>query len=245
MGIFIRFINDRSVNFVFLLGVICLAGTLHLSTKNAHCATIVLDPGHGGADTGAVSNHAYHEKQFTLTLAEKVAGRLNRRHRVQLTRSADFTLAPEDRAAVANYLRADVMISLHMAVPPYCDSRTAAVFYHRGEQMLIPENGETPSDLDNTGIHWSSLQLKHQSRSRALAETIKQTLAHSDAIDTITISGVPLVGLIGADVPAVMVEVGCLRPSIPPDIDTLEKQLDSYAEAIATAVETGMADLAR
>jgi len=77
---------------------------------------VVLDPGHGGEDTGTVA-HGLTESEVTLDLARRIEGRLSAIGvTVLFTRSA--TTGPEDlvRASMANQSRADIMLSLH------CDS---------------------------------------------------------------------------------------------------------------------------
>jgi N-acetylmuramoyl-L-alanine amidase len=80
---------------------------------------VVVDPGHGGADTGAVfkssGESALTEKHFTLLLARDLARELViHGHNVVLTRNDDRDLLLSDRTALANKLKADVFISLHM-----------------------------------------------------------------------------------------------------------------------------------
>ena len=143
--------NFRTRFLASLLGFLTLIGLLLLPALPSQAAVIVLDPGHGGNDSGADRGNKFAEKQFTLALAQKIAALLEARHRVELTRTADVQMAPADRAAVANHLRADLMISLHAAVAPYCSDRTAAVYYHNDERLKIPFGTSSkgmPTELD-------------------------------------------------------------------------------------------------
>ncbi len=75
---------------------------------------IVLDPGHGGKDPGAVGNDLL-EKEITLMVARKVAKRLgNYDVTVRLTRDDDTFLSLDTRATFANNLRADYFLSIHV-----------------------------------------------------------------------------------------------------------------------------------
>ncbi|MBC2713588.1 MAG: N-acetylmuramoyl-L-alanine amidase [Desulfosarcina sp.] len=233
---------------VTLVVLFCLAGTFFLPSCKAQAATIVLDPGHGGYDGGAPSGNEFAEKQFTLALAQKIAGLLAARHRVELTRSSDIEMAPADRAAVANHLQADLMISLHAAVAPYCSNRTAAVYYHNDDRLSIPSGTsiqDTAIESDTGRPAWFRLQIRHQHQSQHLAAMIKRSIGETGAFDSVTVSGVPLVTLMGADLPAVLVEVGCIHPAAAPDPKTLTEQLNGYAESIANAIETAVAGLAQ
>ncbi|MDR1789333.1 MAG: N-acetylmuramoyl-L-alanine amidase, partial [Opitutaceae bacterium] len=76
---------------------------------------IVIDPGHGGSDPGALNAALkIQEKAQTLALARVVAKKLSALgYRVRLTRSADDTVALERRAELASRVRADLFVSLH------------------------------------------------------------------------------------------------------------------------------------
>lgn len=248
MSPFTSCIIFRSGLLAALTGLISLIGPLFLATGQAHAATIVLDPGHGGIDGGAAGGNNIAEKQFTLTLAKKIAAKLAARHRVELTRTADIALTPADRAAVANHLRADLMISLHAAVAPYCGNRTAALYTHNDERLAMasgtsPQGSQAESDANRPA--WNKLQIRHQYQSRKVAATIKGSFVDSGAFDQVTISGVPLVTLMGADLPAVMIEVGCMHPSVSVDSQMVEAQQNDFAESIAIAIETAISEMMR
>jgi len=74
---------------------------------------IVLDPGHGGADPGAVGNGLV-EKNITLELARRVQGKLAHLADVMLTRNSDVFISLSDRADRANKQKADLFVSLHV-----------------------------------------------------------------------------------------------------------------------------------
>ena len=219
---------------------------LALAWSPALAATIVLDPGHGGADGGASDGGEYAEKDFTLSLARKIADRLAPAYRVELTRGSDIVVAPEDRAAVANHLRADLFISMHAAVAPYCGPRSAALYYHSDEHLYRPPE-PSPSETVDKSIRprlWDRQQLQHQPQSLQLAAAMKTSLL-DHGFERVTIEPAPLVVLMGVDAPAVLVEVGCFHPSTSPDRAALEKRLDAYADGIAAAIEAGLDRLKR
>ena len=238
----------RSRRVVSLIGFLFLAGTVFLSPCPTRAASIVLDPGHGGNDRGASGSGEFPEKRFTLALAQQIAGLLAGRHRVELTRTADIDLSPADRAAVANHLQADLMISLHAAVAPYCTDRTATVYYHNEERLVFPPEMSipgTPGGLDAERPAWARLQIRHQHQSQHLAAAIKRALIDGGSVDVVTVGSAPLVALMGADLPAVLLEVGCLHPTVPLTAQQFSQQLTDYAEPIAAAIETAVNELAR
>jgi N-acetylmuramoyl-L-alanine amidase len=92
---------------------------------------IVLDPGHGGKDPGAVGSGGIAEKDIVLSVAKKLAARLRKEMGVQvvLTRSDDRFIALEDRTAMANAEDADLFISLHMNASPNSEARGVETYY--------------------------------------------------------------------------------------------------------------------
>ncbi len=76
---------------------------------------IIIDPGHGGNDTGAIRNNVL-EKDLTLQIAEKVREYLINKGltKIVMTRRADTTLTLEDRVQTANSRNADIFVSIHI-----------------------------------------------------------------------------------------------------------------------------------
>ena len=76
---------------------------------------IVLDPGHGGKDPGAISASGYYEKHITLKMAKELKQTLEAtgKYRVMLTRSDDRALALKSRVKIARDAKADLFISIH------------------------------------------------------------------------------------------------------------------------------------
>lgn len=229
-----------------LLGLCCLLGIVFLTTHPISAATIVLDPGHGGHDSGAGSDSAYPEKRFTLTLAQRIAALLAADHKVTLSRTADISVSPDDRAGLANNFKADLMVSLHAAVSPYCSDRSAFIYYHDDERLVFPTASSIQqplTDADTDRPEWNRLQIRHQAQSRRLAAAMKLSLQIKSSFETIMVSAVPLIALMGADLPAVMLEVGCIHPTVPLSDKQFQRQVDDLAQPIATAIESALGEL--
>jgi N-acetylmuramoyl-L-alanine amidase len=92
---------------------------------------IVLDPGHGGKDPGAIGVGGIAEKDIVLSVAKKLARKLRTELGVQvvLTRNDDRFVALEDRTATANSEDADLFISLHVNASPNSESRGIETYY--------------------------------------------------------------------------------------------------------------------
>jgi N-acetylmuramoyl-L-alanine amidase len=92
---------------------------------------IVLDPGHGGKDPGAIGVGGIAEKDLVLSIAKKLAVKLTRELGVEviLTRKDDRYVPLEDRTAMANAEDADLFLSLHMNASPNVEARGLETYY--------------------------------------------------------------------------------------------------------------------
>ena len=77
---------------------------------------IIIDPGHGGFDSGAVGKNGLQEKDVTLDLARRLHRHLEQSGRVRsfLTRTGDYYVPLSERTVIANQFRADLFISIHI-----------------------------------------------------------------------------------------------------------------------------------
>ncbi|MFN7113867.1 MAG: N-acetylmuramoyl-L-alanine amidase [Alphaproteobacteria bacterium] len=91
---------------------------------------IVLDPGHGGADPGAVAGNGVLEKNITLAVARELKRQLEEtgRYRVVMTRDRDVQIRLRDRLDLARRERADLFISLHADKIQRTDVRGASIY---------------------------------------------------------------------------------------------------------------------
>jgi N-acetylmuramoyl-L-alanine amidase len=120
--------------------------------RDARLPLVVIDPGHGGADPGAVSPASgYQEKDVTLAIARTIEAELARsgRIRVALTRADDKLLSLTDRYAIARRMGAKLFISIHADAAPSNDAARGATIYSLSEtasdreaaQLARRENG--------------------------------------------------------------------------------------------------------
>jgi len=94
--------------------------------------TVVIDAGHGGKDPGASSVLGFYEKGINLSVALEVARLLEQRGlRVKMTRTDDYSVELEDRAAVANDLDADLFVSIHSDSFPESSRRGYTIYIAR------------------------------------------------------------------------------------------------------------------
>ncbi|AXX64423.1 N-acetylmuramoyl-L-alanine amidase [Bombilactobacillus bombi] len=103
-------------------------------------ATIVIDPGHGGSDTGALTtNQKHYEKTYTLDTAQRLQKQLQQAGaNVILTRKGDSDMDLASRARLANKLNADVFISLHFDSTSDKSQATGVTTYYYSEKKDQP-----------------------------------------------------------------------------------------------------------
>ena len=108
--------------------------------------TVVVDPGHGGADTGIVGRSGLTEKDYTLRVALRLAELLRAEGcRVRLTRERDETIGPYLRAELADAARADYVVSLHLAGHHDAAARGAVCYYFQ-RNHYFSEHGRRLAD---------------------------------------------------------------------------------------------------
>ena len=190
--------------------------------------TIVIDPGHGGSDTGAVGSKGIEEKTITLLLAQALRSRLEERLpvRVVLTRTDDAELPLDTRTALANQQKADLFISLHINSVHGSSARGAETYFsslqasdEQAAQSAATENfsdgsidrqggdGEDPL-YDLQLILWDLAQSHYLAESQRLATLVQEELNEALGLRNRGVKQAPFRVLLGAAMPAVLVECG-------------------------------------
>jgi len=201
---------------------------------------VVLDPGHGGHDSGAVGSSGLAEKDVTLALAKKISDTLTGDHRVYLTREGDYWLDIEKRAAMANHRRGHVFISLHAGGALDHRAQGVAVFYFGTEtpQGFSTEPAGPVGDGGQILPPWDQMHLKHAAQSKRLANVINRELvARLNSADR-GVQTAPCLVLAGVDMPGVLVEIGYVTH---PSEEKFLKASDAIS-AVAEAVAQGIRD---
>jgi N-acetylmuramoyl-L-alanine amidase len=173
--------------------------------------TIVLDPGHGGYDTGASGPEGTFEKNATLELARKVAAELENTYRVILTRTDDYFIDIPSRTSMANHENADLFISIHAGGSFLHQANGITLYFFNGisESVLAPDTEPSkPLETINPQSPWSNIQNRHQKSSKILANLLQNRINEQTIFKKSEILGAPLLVLEGADMPAVCLEIG-------------------------------------
>lgn len=174
---------------------------------------VVLDPGHGGNDIGAQSADGIAEKAVTLNIAQLIANQLAQDYKVVLTRTDDYWLDIPGRTAVANHLQADLFISLH-AGGSFLHSvgGTSVFYYENASGLTLKDNksGLDPLTDTDSPILWNQIQDTYLTSSKKFAEIVQSQIFKITQDPDSPIQGAPLVVLKGADMPAILIELGYL-----------------------------------
>jgi N-acetylmuramoyl-L-alanine amidase len=207
----------------------------------ANKVIIVLDPGHGGNDSGAVGPDGTTEKAVALILAQMIATELAREYTVVFTRLDDYQVEIEKRPAVANHQKADLFISIHTG-GSFVHSTTGATLYyyqHDSDRFLSRvQSSPPPAEDPHAPILWNLAQYPYLEDSRVLAKMIKAQIDNLNSIKPCRLEGAPLAVLKGANMPAILIEVGYLTN--PAEEKTLRNT--SYLLQIAAAISKGIED---
>ena len=185
--------------------------------------TIVLDPGHGGPEQGAIGPAGTEEKQLTLVLAKALRRKLEEQLPVEvlLTRSDDLDVPHDSRTAMANQNRADLFISIHLNSSPDSSAHGAETYFlspkasdEQAMRRAEAENaGSSGSSFDTGGddlqlILWDLAQSQHLAASQRLARIIQEELNETLGLENRGVKQAPFRVLMGATMPAVLVELG-------------------------------------
>lgn len=220
-----------------------LAQQLGLGVK-----TIVIDPGHGGKDPGAIA-FGLQEKNITLAIAKKLKQILTEQYHynIILTRTKDVFVPLEKRTALANKQKADLFISIHL-------NANASSSYHGTETYFL--NLATDADamrvaaMENaTSTHnigemqdilnkiMKNAKVKESSN---LAKFIQNDLIHGSygayQVRNLGVKQAPFYVLIGAKMPAILTEITFITNPTEANFLKSDQYLDSIAQQLAKGI---------
>jgi N-acetylmuramoyl-L-alanine amidase len=212
--------------------------------------TVVIDPGHGGENTGAAGEDGILEKDVTLAIARKLRAELvsERGLQVFLTRDHDVEVGLDERTAIANNYKADLFVSVHANASRARGAKGSEVYFlsyqaSDDESRWVAQSegvaepiAQAPAGSDLALILWDMAQAEHLEESSALASRIQEELAVVTGSEGRGVKQAPFRVLVGATMPAVLVEVAFI--SNPEE----EKQLasDAYQSKIAASLARGI-----
>jgi N-acetylmuramoyl-L-alanine amidase len=217
---------------------------------------VVLDPGHGGIDSGTSPN-GVPEKEVVLAFAEILKEKLvsKGRYEVHLTREDDTFIPLRERVEFARKRGASLFLSIHADYfPEKTDKATGATVYTLSEEasdeearaLAAKENFsdalagiELPSDSDEVlaNILIDLAQRETQNRSTVFARSIVGELAGKNALHTKKLRSAGFRVLKAPDVPSVLLELGFLSNPDDEKRLTSEAWRDRTADAVADSID--------
>ena len=224
---------------------ISLARQLGLSVKR-----IVIDPGHGGRDPGCYHKGGIREKNIVLNLAQKLAEKIEKKIgcEVLLTRTKDVSLPLDERTAFANVKKADLFISLHVNAHKQSNIFGIETYFlnmatdKRAVMVAARENATSEKNISDLQSILNDLMLNTKiNESSKLAYRVqsgmmKNIRARYKKNKDLGVKQAPFYVLIGAEMPAILVETGFITNSVE------RKRLlsESYQEILADGITAGI-----
>jgi N-acetylmuramoyl-L-alanine amidase len=218
---------------------------------------IVIDPGHGGHDPGAIGPDKLCEKDVVLDIALKLKKILSSDPdiKVYLTRDKDVFIPLEERTAIANSKNADLFVSIHANASTSRDAKGIETYFlnwtdneeaikvaARENQISLKNMKKMKKDNDVLDIMLGDLMRENKrDKSLLLANYIQTTLVHDLSKDyrgvvDLNTKWAPFYVLFGARMPSVLVEVSFI--SNPREEKLLSK--DAYRKSLAESIADGI-----
>ncbi len=219
---------------------------------------IVIDPGHGGHDTGTIGPTGLMEKDLCLDVALRLGKIIEQRlpgAEVIYTRSDDTFIPLEERTSMANQAKADLFISIHANSSHDSGARGIETYYlnlkgsAEAMEVAARENATAQEGVhDLQDLVKKIAQTEKVDESREFAEDIQDSLARRIQRSTKTVKNrgvrkAPFVVLIGADMPSILTEISFL--SNPSDEKLLKQpeQRQKVAEGLYQGIASYLQNL--
>lgn len=222
---------------------------LNLAAVPLSVKKIVIDPGHGGKQHGAVSESGVAEKEITLDVGLRLRRLMGKTpFEVIMTRQEDKTLSLEKRVALANANNADLFVSIHVNWMEPREIRPLETYYvgptddPAAIKLAALENRESGYSLSDYRQLLEKIYIDtKRDESHRLARVINTELYRSlrqvnPELENRGVKMAPFLVLVGTEMPAILVEVSCL--SNEDEVKLLTN--GDYREKIALALLKGI-----
>ncbi|HEY3491166.1 MAG TPA: N-acetylmuramoyl-L-alanine amidase [Candidatus Deferrimicrobiaceae bacterium] len=208
---------------------------------------VMLDPGHGGKDSGAVGFSGLKEKDIVLELGRLVRERLQKEGGcdIRMTRDTDVFIPLEERTAMANKAHADLFVSLHINASPNrkADGISTYVLSRAGSdraalELAARENGVPVAKLTGVKFILDDLSLfGRKKESMKLAKTVNDAIVRNlsgkyGQMHNLGLKQAPFYVLVGARMTAVLIESAFISN----ERDEKRLREHAYLETIADSV---------
>ena len=248
--------NADSIRRELLASISSATKKIIRSTKIDRKLVIVIDPGHGGKDVGAVGKNGTKEKAIVLNVAKQLADNINQssRMRAVLTRSGDYYVSLRKRLKIARKNHADLFVAIHADAYLH-DRASGASIYALSPQGATSEAARWLAQQENHS-ELGKIELNELSDQSTMLRSIMIDLAQTatirdslhlgreviDALDNFSkmhrahVEQAPFVVLKSPDIPSILVETGFITN--PKE----EKRLTdaTYQKQLADAIYSGI-----
>jgi len=208
---------------------------------------VVLDPGHGGHDTGTVGPEGLREKDLVLDVAQRLGHLIEEKmgSEVIYTRSDDTFIPLERRTEIANEAKADLFLSIHANSSPLRSAVGVETFYLN---FTTSRSALDVAARENAGSRMSIYELQDLLQKIALKDKVEESREFATRVQSAlyTISArttdarskdrgvkkAPFVVLIGASMPSVLAEIGFISNAHDESVMRREEYRQRTAEAL-------------
>jgi len=212
---------------------------------------IVIDPGHGGHDTGTIGPHGLEEKDLVLDVSRRLGNLLATRLGAEViyTRSDDTFIPLETRTAIANQEAADLFVSVHANSSHDPDARGIETYYLNftsspdALEVAARENAVSEESIHELQDLVKKIALKEKiEESREFAVDVERSLhsgltTRNSGVRDRGVKKAPFIVLIGANMPSILAEISFV--SNPTDERRLKT--NDYRQRIAESLYRGIA----
>src|SRR6266852_4958815 len=211
--------------------------------------TIVIDPGHGGKEVGAVGPNGLMEKDATLAVSRKLAAAIQSRlnARVILTRDDDSVVSLDQRTGIANQYKADLFLSVHMNAAVVKGAHGSETYFlsleasdELARRAAEVENAASKSPAaassDLRFVLWDLAQQEYLNESSRFAQDVQEEMNKATGVQNRGVKQAPFKVLVGATMPAALVEVAFITN---PDEES-KLQSDDFQKLVIDALTTAV-----
>jgi N-acetylmuramoyl-L-alanine amidase len=221
-----------------------------IRTLGLKIGKIVIDPGHGGHDTGTIGRHGLLEKDLVLDVSKRLGKLLSVRMGadVVFTRRDDTFIPLETRTSIANQEQADLFVSVHANSSHDPDARGVETYYlnftssPEALEVAARENAASDKSIHELQDLVKKIALKEKiEESREFASDVQQSLHSGLAIKNPSerdrgVKKAPFVVLIGANMPSILAEISFLSNPV----DERRLKTPAYRQKIAESLYHGI-----
>jgi N-acetylmuramoyl-L-alanine amidase len=212
---------------------------------------IVIDPGHGGHDTGTIGHEGFTEKDLVLDVSLRLGKLLQSKMGADVvyTRSDDTFVPLESRTAVANQNQADLFLSIHANSSRDSGARGVETYYlnftssEDALEVAARENAVSEKSIHELQDLVKKIALKDKiEESREFASDVQSALhagisRKNPGVRNRGVKKAPFVVLIGANMPSILAEISFLSNGT----DERKLRTPEYRQKIAEALYKGVA----